>query len=95
MWCGGAAYWWPFAGLWVSNPGRAQEPGGRSRGADCEGERCETCLHGDVTRSQRSCYLTGVSALAINNIALRNTGPGLVSDRLRPESLGKSSSWAQ
>ena len=44
------------AGLWVSNPGRAQsQEAGGIQGADCEGERCETCLHGGGTRSLRSC----------------------------------------
>lgn len=38
------------AGLWVSNPAPAlgREAGGRP-GADCEGERRETCLHGGGT----------------------------------------------
>lgn len=37
-------------GLWISNPVLAQglEPGVRPR-ADCEGERCVTCLHGGDT----------------------------------------------
>lgn len=64
------------AGLWFSSPGRAQgqEAGGRP-GADCEGERCETCLHGGGTASQRSCWVWLFPALAINSISLRRCWP--------------------
>ena len=78
MWCGSPAAVVAFcAGLWVSNPGRAQgqEAGGRL-GADCEGERCETCLHGGDTASQCSCCrLWLLPGLSINSISLRKFGP--------------------
>lgn len=65
------------AGLWVSNPVLAlsQEAGGRP-GADCEGERCETCLHSGGTALQRSCcQLWLLPALTINNISLGKRRP--------------------
>lgn len=55
-----------YAGLWVSNLGPVL---GQEAGADCEGERCETCLHGGGTALQRSCCrLWLLPAWAINNI---------------------------
>lgn len=64
-------------GLWDFNPVRTQgqEAGGQP-GADCEGERCETCLHGGGTVLQRSfCRLWLLPALTINTISLGRRGP--------------------
>lgn len=51
MWCASPAVLVAFcAGLWVSDPVPALGlEAGERPGADCEGERCETCLHGGGT----------------------------------------------
>lgn len=85
FWCCWLSMWYASpaavvafcAGLWVSIPvsARGQEAGGRP-GADCEGERCENCLHGGGTALQRSCCRFWLLlALTINNISLRKRGP--------------------
>ncbi|ELW64772.1 Cerebral dopamine neurotrophic factor [Tupaia chinensis] len=96
MWCvSPAAVVALCIGLWVSNPvpTQGQEVGGRP-GADCEGERCETCLHGVGTAqllwalaslSPGYEYFTQMWALSLISDCLRPSKPRVVStDTLRP-----------